>query len=63
MDPSLERLLDPAVLALLIPTVAIVGGTAVALTKMIIHHRERMAKIEHGMEPGFEPVGQARSRR
>ncbi len=51
MDPLLDRLLDPAILALLIPLSAIVGGVSIALAKLIVQHRERMAKIEHGINP------------
>ena len=44
---DLSSLLDPGVLAMSIPIVAILSGTAVAVMK----HRERMAMIEHGMDP------------
>lgn len=46
-----ERLLRPDVLVFFVPIVAIVGAFAYKITKSIIYHRERMAKIEHGMEP------------
>lgn len=40
---------------LLIPIISIVVGGlvggAVAITAMIIKHRERLARIEHGLEP------------
>lgn len=47
----LDRILDPAILALAIPIVAILGGFSVALSRIWIHHRERMAMIERGLHP------------
>lgn len=47
----LDRLLRPEVLVFCIPIVAIVGAFAYKITKTIIAHRERMARIEHGVEP------------
>ncbi len=47
----LEKLLDPAVLGLLIPIVAILGGVGLALARLIMAHRERIAMIERGMHP------------
>jgi hypothetical protein len=47
--------LRPDQLALMIPIVAIVSvflvGGILGLTKLIFHHRERMAMIERGMHP------------
>lgn len=51
MDPVLDRLLQPEILAMLIPIVAILGGVAAGIAKMIITHRERMAYIERGIDP------------
>jgi hypothetical protein len=51
MNPILDRLLQPDILAVCIPIVAIVGGFTVAITKMVIHHRERMALIDRGVHP------------
>ena len=36
---------------LLIPIAAIVVGGVVVVTKMILHHQERIAKIERGIDP------------
>ena len=36
---------------LLVPIVAILVGGAIAITQMILKHQERIAKIEHGMDP------------
>jgi hypothetical protein len=47
----LELLVRPSVLPFMIPIVAIIVGGAVAITKIVIKHRERMAKIEHGVDP------------
>jgi hypothetical protein len=52
-----ERLLQPDVLVFLIPISAILVGGAVAITKLLIRHRERLAMIEHGMHPDQPPVG------
>ena len=46
-----QDLLQPHVMPFLVAVVAIIGGTVIAITKAIIRHRERMAKIEHGMDP------------
>ena len=35
----------------LIPIVAIIIGGAIAVTKMILSHQERIAKIERGIDP------------
>ena len=35
----------------LIPISAIVVGGAIAVTKMILNHQERIAKIERGIDP------------
>lgn len=37
--------------ALLIPISAIVVGGVVAVTRMILQHQERIAKIERGIDP------------
>jgi hypothetical protein len=47
----LDKVLDAEVLALGIPIVAILVGGTIAITGMIIRHRERIAMIEHGMQP------------
>ncbi len=46
-----KELLTPDILALLIPISAIIVGGAIAITSMVIKHRERIAMIEHGMDP------------
>jgi hypothetical protein len=45
------RDLTPGVASMLVPIVAIICGIGYAITKAIIHHRERMAMIERGMNP------------
>lgn len=47
----LEKFLNPAVLPFMIPIAAIVTAGVVAITRMVIAHRERMAKIEQGIDP------------
>jgi hypothetical protein len=44
-------MVEPAILALAIPILAIVGVFAVVLMRMWTHHRERMAMIEMGIDP------------
>jgi len=52
-------LLSPAVLIFLIPIVAIIVGGIVAIAKLLIRHRERLAMIERGMNPDFPAGGAA----
>jgi hypothetical protein len=47
----LRQLLQPDVLALAVPLAAIIGGLAYSIVHSIMRHRERMAKIEHGIDP------------
>jgi hypothetical protein len=44
--------IDAGTLALLIPIVAIVVGGAYSITKAITNHRERLAMIARGINPG-----------
>jgi len=48
---DIERLLDPEIIVFLIPIAAILVGGAIAVTKLVIRHRERMAMIERGIDP------------
>jgi hypothetical protein len=48
---DLDALLNPGTLAMLIPVLVILGGIVVGIGNMIMHHRERMAMIERGMDP------------
>jgi hypothetical protein len=52
-EPShwLHSLLQPEVLPFVVAIVAIAGGISIAIAKAIMRHRERMAKIEHGIDP------------
>lgn len=47
----LELLMRPEVLVFCIPITAIVGGIGYKITTEIIAHRERMAKIQQGIDP------------
>ncbi len=49
--PITDNLLDPAVLALLIPVLGILVGGTIAILSILIRHRERMAMIDAGMHP------------
>jgi hypothetical protein len=51
-----ERLLDPGFVAILIPISAIIMGGLIVIAKVIIQHRERMAKIGMGMDPDARPA-------
>jgi len=48
---NLSRILEPEILALLIPIVAIIMGVAFAITKAVLRHRERLAMIQKGINP------------
>jgi hypothetical protein len=46
-----RQVMTPEILSLVIPIAAILVGGAIAITSMLIKHRERIAMIEHGMNP------------
>ncbi len=50
-------LLNPGVLIFCIPIAAILVGGLVTITKLILTHRERIAKIEMGIDPDALPKG------
>ncbi len=54
MDETLARLLRVEVLIFLIPIVAIVMGVGSKMMNRFFEHRERMAKIEAGIDPDIE---------
>ncbi|GHF77391.1 hypothetical protein [Thalassotalea marina] len=47
----LDKLLNPAVLPLLIPIVAIIGAFAIAGLKAHHRHQERIERIKNGLDP------------
>jgi hypothetical protein len=47
----LELIAQPEVLVFAIPIVAIIGGIGYSIATAIIRHRERMAKIQQGIDP------------
>ncbi len=47
----LDTIARPEVLVFVIPIVSIVGAIAYKITATIIAHRERMAKIQQGIDP------------
>jgi hypothetical protein len=49
-------ILDPGIIALLIPITALVFGFATVIVKSVIRHRERMAKIGMGIDPDAPTV-------
>jgi len=51
----LDRVLRPEVLGPGVGAVAIVAVAAVLITIVIVRHRERMAKIDRGMNPDEKP--------
>ena len=65
---NISRFLEPDVLVFLIPISAIVMGTlvggVVAVTKLVIRHRERMAMIAQGMNPDARraPAGDSKAK-
>ena len=50
-----ERLLQEEILVFLVPITGILVGGAIVITKLVIRHRERIAMIEHGMDPDRRP--------
>ena len=50
-DVVAPTLTQPERILFAIPIVAIVGGVVIAIVKMVIAHRERMALIEQGIHP------------
>lgn len=51
-----ELLLFPEALLIAIPILAIIMGGVIAITKLVIRHRERMAKIQMGIDPDAPPT-------
>ena len=51
----LQLFFRPETLVFLIPIVAILTGGIIAIMKILIHHRERMTMIEHGIHPDYQP--------
>jgi hypothetical protein len=45
----------PDILGILIPISAIIMGGLIIITKMVLRHRERIAKIEMGIDPDAPP--------
>ena len=56
MEAEWMRLLfRPETLVFLIPITGILVGGIIAIMKILIHHRERMTMIEHGIHPDYPP--------
>ncbi len=56
MDTSvLQRILQPDILGVMIPIVAIITFGGLAIIRVMFRHRERMAMIEHGIHPDYPP--------
>lgn len=54
MSDLLQSMMNPGVLALLIPIVAILGFAINKGLKAHYAHQERMAKIENGLDPNTD---------
>lgn len=54
MESFLEKLLSPDVVWVVIPVVAIIAVAARVVTQRYFDHKERMAKIEAGMDPDVQ---------
>ena len=52
---SWQQFLKPDVIVFAIPISAILVGGVIAIVKMVISHRERMALIEQGIHPDDTP--------
>jgi hypothetical protein len=53
-DTPLDRLVQPDVVWILIPVIAIVMAFTSGMLKAWIRHRERMAKIGMGIDPDLD---------
>ena len=51
----MEKLLQPDTMVFLVAIVAILVCGLLAVTKLVIRHRERIAMIEQGMHPDERP--------
>jgi hypothetical protein len=51
----LRFLNNPDTIVFLVPIVFVLVFGIVAITKLLIRHRERMAMIERGMHPDYPP--------
>ena len=47
----LEKLMDPSIIWVVIPVIAIAGAFGKQMLNRYFDHQERMAKIEAGMDP------------
>ena len=47
----IRYVMRPEIIFLLIPIVAIIMGGLIGITKLVLRHRERIAKIEMGIDP------------
>ena len=56
MEVLRSFLLNPATVWVLIPVAAILIGGIRAIMKQTQSHKERMAMIERGMDPGRDPA-------
>ncbi len=54
-DNWLQVFTRPDVMVFAIPIIAILVGGIIAITKILISHRERMGMIEHGIHPDYPP--------
>jgi hypothetical protein len=51
-DPDwIHTVASPQILVFCIPIGAIAGGIALAITKTVVSHHERIAKIQQGIDP------------
>jgi hypothetical protein len=51
MEAVLEKLISPDVIWAVIPTVAIIAVVGKKMLDRYLNHKERMAKIEAGIDP------------
>ncbi|MFK7912509.1 MAG: hypothetical protein AB8B93_01230 [Pseudomonadales bacterium] len=55
MESFLEKLLQPEVVWVVIPVIAILAVVGRKLAQRYFEHKERMAKIEAGIDPDANP--------
>ena len=60
--PVVLPFLDPAIVWVSIPVVAIIVFGTIVIVKSVIQHRERMAKIGMGIDPDDRPISEQMQR-
>ena len=55
-SPVWTQIFDkPEIIGVMLPMVGILAFAIIVIVKILIHHRERMAMIERGLNPDYPP--------